>query len=215
MELIKELIQRVQKTKHGFKDIQKEAENIVRSNSIKECISISNKLFSSEAYQARMLATFIFGLIAAKSKEALNFLKKSVSRDEDWRVQETLAKSFDRYCSDLGYGKALSVIEKWLKDRTPNVRRAVTEGLRIWTGRDYFKYHPDIAVKLLSELKDDESEYVRKSVGNALRDISKKFEDLIKSELESWNISNKRIEQTYKLAGKLLDLKGSGRRNGY
>ncbi len=53
-------------------------------------------------------------------------------------------------------------------------------------------------------LKDDESEYVRKSVGNALRDISKKHKDLIKSELETWNTSNKRIEQTYKLAGKFL-----------
>lgn len=48
-------------------------------------------------------------------------------------------------------------------------------------------------MKLLSQLKDDESEYVRKSVGNAMRDISKKHKDLIKSELETWNVSNKRI----------------------
>jgi 3-methyladenine DNA glycosylase AlkC len=207
MESIKELIQRVQKTEHGFKDIQKEAENFVGNNSIKDCINISKKLFSSKIPQARMLATFILGFIASKSKESLNFLKEHVSKDENWRVQEILAKSFDRYCSDIGYEKALPVIKEWLEDKNPNVRRAVTEGLRIWTNRDYFKDNPEIAIRLLSQLRSDEIEYVRKSVGNALRDISKKHKDLIKSELETWNISNKRTAQTYKLASKLLNLK--------
>ncbi|NOY86433.1 MAG: DNA alkylation repair protein [Deltaproteobacteria bacterium] len=210
MKSIEELTRRVQKTEHGFKDIQKEAEKIAANNPIKNCIDLSNKLFSSSAYQARMLATFIFGLIASRSKESLSFLKKNVSRDKNWRVQEILAKSFDKYCSDIGYKNALPIIEEWLKDRNPNVRRAVTEGLRIWTGREYFKDNPEIAVRLLSRLKDDESEYVRKSVGNALRDISKKHKDLIRAELESWNISNKGIEQTYKLAGKFLNSGLSG-----
>ena len=208
MESIEELTQRVQKTEHGFKDIQKEAEKIVANNPIKNCMDISNKLFSSRAYQARMLATFIFGLIASRSKESLSFLKKNVSRDKSWRVQEILAKSFDKYCSDIGYKNALPIIEEWLKNRNPNVRRAVTEGLRIWTSREYFKDNPEIAIRLLSQLKDDESVYVLKSVGNALRDISKKHKDLIESELETWNISNKRIERTYKLASKFIHLKG-------
>lgn len=30
-----------------------------------------------------------------------------------------------------------------------------------------------MAIQFLSSLKDDESEYVRKSIGNALKDISK------------------------------------------
>lgn len=115
-----------------------------------------------------------------------------------------MAKAFDQYCLDIGYEKASPVIKDWLSDTNPNIRRTVTEGLRIWTGREYFKDHPDIAVKLLSQLRDDKSEYVRRSVGNALRDISKKHMDLINSELESWNISNKRIEQTYKLASKFI-----------
>ena len=95
-------------------------------------------------------------------------LRQRVSLDKDWRVQETLAKAFDGYCKDSGYEKSLPVIEDWLSDENPNVRRAVTEGLRIWTGRDYFREHPEVAIKLLSRLKADESEYVRKSVGNAL-----------------------------------------------
>jgi 3-methyladenine DNA glycosylase AlkD len=204
MEKTDELVQRVQKIEHGFKEIEKEAKNIVERNSVENCLTISKKLFSSEVYQARSLATFVLGAIASKSKEAFSFLKKNVSEDKSWQVQEILAKAFDRYCSDIGYGVALPVIEEWLNDISPNVRRAVTEGLRIWTNREYFKDNPGAAVRLLSQLKDDESEYVRKSVGNALRDISKKYGDLIESELLTWNTSNKKIRQTYRLASKFL-----------
>ena len=49
--------------------------------------------------------------------------------------------------------------------------------------------------------KNDESEYVRKSIGNALRDISKKYPELILKELNSWELSSKEIKQVYKLAG--------------
>jgi HEAT repeat protein len=204
MEKSDELIRRLQKVEHGFKEIEKEANDIVEKNAVESCLTISKKFFSSEVYQARSLATFVLGAIASKSKEALTYLKKNVSEDESWQVQEILAKSFDRFCSDIGYEEALPVIEEWLRDGNPNVRRAVTEGLRIWTNRQYFKDNPRIAVRLLSRLKDDESEYVRKSVGNALRDISKKHRDLIESELKTWNTSNKNIRQTYKLASTFL-----------
>ena len=38
---------------------------------------------------------------------------------------------------------------------------------------------------------------MRKSVGNALRDISKKFPELIKIELDSWKLESKEIKQVY------------------
>jgi 3-methyladenine DNA glycosylase AlkC len=64
--------------------------------------------------------------------------------------------------------------------------------------------HPDMAVKLLAELKDDDSEYVRRSVGNALRDISRKEKDLVKKELDAWDTSDKSVAFTYALASKFL-----------
>jgi len=115
--------------------------------------------------------------------------------------------SIDRYCADIGYEKAVPVIKEWLADSSPNVRRAVTEGLRIWTGRHYFNNHPEAAINLLSRLRNDDSEYVRKSVGNALRDISKKHQELICNELHQWDITNKQIKQTHKLASKFLQKK--------
>ena len=210
MDKIEKLIQRVQKTQHGFLDIQKAADEVADGQPAEESLRIAKQLFTSEIYQARSLATFIFGRFAANSKKTLEFLKRRVSQDKDWHVQEILAKAFDRYCANVGYEQALSVIKEWLADSSPNVRRAVTEGLRIWTGRLYFKEHPEVAIQLLSQLRNDESEYVRKSVGNALRDISKKHKELIKIELQRWNIANKHIEQTHKLASKFLQNKDAG-----
>jgi 3-methyladenine DNA glycosylase AlkD len=201
---IQSLIQRVQKTQHGFTDILKASDEIFASHSAAETLQMAKELFESDVPQARMLAAFLFGKLAAKSKESLAFLRKRVSLDEDWRVQEILAKAFDQYCKDGGYEKSMPVIEGWLADANPNVRRAVTEGLRIWTSRDYFREHPDIAIKLLSALKADESEYVRKSVGNSLRDISRKNKEPIRKELQGWDVSDKHIQQTYKLASKFL-----------
>ena len=66
------------------------------------------------------------------------------------------------------------------------------------------KDNPDEAIKRIATLKEDSSEYVRKSVGNALRDISKKFPDLIKEELDSWDVKSKEIQKVYKLASKFI-----------
>lgn len=204
MDTLENLIQRVQKTQHGFLDIQKAGDDVFAGHTAKESLQIAKHLFATDIVQVRSLATFILGRLAGKSNESVMFLKECVSQDKDWRVQEILAKAFDRFCADTGYEDALPVIKEWLADSNPNVRRAVTEGLRIWTGRPYFREHPEVAVRLLSALRDDESEYVRKSAGNALRDISKKHKELIEKELVTWDINNKQIKQTHKLASKFL-----------
>lgn len=161
-------------------------------------------LFKHEAYQIRMLATNLLGLIATENNDALCFLQENVSVDENWRVQEMLAKAFDEVCKHRGYEVSLPLIEEWLNDNNPNVIRAVTEGLRIWTSRPFFKENPVVAIALISKHKAHESEYLRKSVGNALRDISKKHAELVQSEVQTWDLSNSKVLFTYKLATKLL-----------
>ena len=110
----------------------------------------------------------------------------------------------DEYCKNKGYENWIPVVDEWLSSDNPNTRRAVTEGLRIWTSRPYFKENPQEAIKRIAPLKDDASEYVRKSVGNALRDISRKFPELIRSELKTWNLETKEIKQVYKLASRFI-----------
>ena len=96
------------------------------------------------------------------------------------------------------------MIKAWLTSDRATVRRAVSEGLRVWTSRPYFKENPQIAINLLAANKNDDSEYARKSIGNALKDISKKHAELIAQELASWDLSTKEIRQVYQLASKFI-----------
>jgi 3-methyladenine DNA glycosylase AlkC len=196
------LVERVQRTQHGFTDILRAANEIAATT--EDIRALAERLYACAAYQARSVAVYLWGMRAAALPEYLRILRDTVSRDSSWQVQEILAQAFDQYYHDAGYAAAYPVLVDWLADPHPNVRRAVTEGLRIWTTREHFKEHPEEAVRLLAALKADESEYVRKSVGNALRDISRKYPDLIRSEVEQWDRQNKRIAQTYKLACKFL-----------
>lgn len=189
--------------KNGFKEQEKKAINDYKLNGIEYIKELAFLAYHSEVYQVRMYGVFLFGYLST-DKEILTFMRDEVSKDENWRVQEVLAKSFDEFCKSIGYEKTLTVIDEWLNHDNPNTRRAVTEGLRIWTSRPYFKENPKEAIRRIANLKEDKSEYVRKSVGNALRDISKKFPELIKDELNTWKLENKEINQVYMLANKFI-----------
>lgn len=201
---IDNILNKILQIEHGFQHILDGAEEILSTYSKEQCFELAIELFKHEAYQARMLATTILGRLATTNNDALYFLKKQVSTDENWRVQEMLAKAFDEVCKHRGYEASLPLIEEWLNDDNPNVIRAVTEGVRIWTSRPFFKENPMLAVALISKHKAHESEYLRKSVGNALRAISKKHSVLIRQEVQQWDLSNPRVLFTYKLATKLL-----------
>ncbi|WP_461254944.1 DNA alkylation repair protein [Treponema sp. R80B11-R83G3] len=190
------------KERYGL--IRKEAENFCKNNSIENCWDVAMECYNCELYYIQAFGVYIMGVIAHKQKKVYNFLKNKVSINPSWQVQEFLAMAFDNYCKNIGYEKSLETIYEWLNSKNKNNRRAVTEGLRIWTNRPYFKDNPKDAIKILSEHKTDESEYVRKSVGNALRDISKKYPELIKSELKKWKLDIKEINQVYKLASKFV-----------
>jgi HEAT repeat protein len=204
MKSISNILNNILQIENGFKHINDGASEIIEIYSKEQCFELALDLFKHEAYQIRMLATNLLGLIATENNDALCFLKENVSVDENWRVQEMLAKAFDEVCKHRGYEVSLPLIEEWLNDNNPNVIRAVTEGLRIWTSRPFFKENPSVAIALIAKHKESESEYLRKSVGNALRDISKRHTELIRQEVKLWDLSNPRILSTYKLTTKLL-----------
>ncbi len=201
---IHNILNKILQIEHGFQHIIDGADEILSTYPKEQCFELAFELFKNKAYQVRMLATTILGRLAITNNDILRFLKEKVSIDENWRVQEMLAKAFDEVCKHRGYETSLPVIEEWIDDDNPNVVRAVTEGLRIWTSRPFFKDNPAIAIALISKHKAHESEYLRKSVGNALKDISKKHCELIRAEVRQWDLSNPRVMFTYKLATKLL-----------
>ena len=155
---------------NGFKEQESRALADYKAKGAEQCKELALLAYSSKLYQVRMYAVFLFGHLS-DSEEILAFMRDEVSKDENWRVQEILAKAFDEFCKKVGYEQALLTIDEWLKNGNVNAKRAVSEGLRIWTNRPYFKDNPDEAIWRLASLKDDASEYLRKSVGNALKDI--------------------------------------------
>lgn len=202
---IHELVDRILKIEHGFKHIYAEAEGIIATYSNEESFTYAKELYRYDVYQPRMLATVVLGHLSYNNKKAYDFLKQIISVDTNWRVQEMLATAFDLLCKHVGYENALPYINEWLDDSNPNICRAVTEGLRFWTKRPYFKDNPALAIELISRHKNHESVYVRKSVGNVLKDISRKHKPLIEAELLTWDVNNPKIQLTYNYAIKHLN----------
>ena len=190
--------------KDSLKIVKSEAEKFQSSHSSSECHTMGITLYQSDNFQIQEIGIFLLGYAAHEIPESLDFLRNTVSKHQNWKVQEILAMAFDNHCKSIGYENAVPLITDWLSDANPNVRRAASEGLRVWTSRPYFKDHPSVAIRLLSDRKTDSSEYVRKSIGNALKDISKKHPELVFDEIHKWDVSSKEIKLVYNLAAKFL-----------
>ncbi len=86
--------------------------------------------------------------------------------------------------------RTLSELSKWASDPSEHVRRLVSEGTRSrlpW-GRQLPPFIEDAApvLPLLEQLKDDESEYVRRSVSNNLNDLAKDHPEVVLKVAKRW-----------------------------
>lgn len=86
--------------------------------------------------------------------------------------------------------KTLEVLTTWAQDDNVHVRRLVSEGSRPylpWGIRLHvFAKDPTRILPLLEQLKDDPSEYVRRSVANNLNDIAKDHPNKVAQIASSW-----------------------------
>jgi 3-methyladenine DNA glycosylase AlkC len=95
--------------------------------------------------------------------------------------------------------QTLVYLKAWLEDDNQHVRRLVSEGTRPrlpWGMRlDNFIVDPEPVIEIISKLKDDESEYVRRSVANNLNDIAKDHPERVSALAKQWlkNASKDRI----------------------
>ncbi|MGI8404813.1 MAG: DNA alkylation repair protein [Thermomicrobiales bacterium] len=204
MDDLSPLFSRIALIEHGFKPLEAEAETLLAERSDEERFDLAHRLFASDVVQARMLSVLICERIIGDVDGALPFLRDRVSIDPSWKVQEMLARVFDALCRIHGYEASRPLIRQWLASDNPNIRRAVTEGLRIWTSRPWFRDHPEEAIALLSSKRDDPVAYVRTSAGNAIRDISRAHPELVRVELKTWDLSNRATAFTHKLAARFV-----------
>lgn len=86
--------------------------------------------------------------------------------------------------------RAMVHFKKWAQDTNSNIRRLASEGSRPrlpWGQKlSMFVEDPTEVISLLESLKDDSSEYVRRSVANNLNDIAKDHPDLVAEIAARW-----------------------------
>ncbi len=86
--------------------------------------------------------------------------------------------------------RVMAHMRAWAEDEDPHVRRLASEGCRPklpWAkALPGFRQDPTPILPILEKLKNDEAEYVRKSVANNLNDISKDHPELVLSICERW-----------------------------
>ncbi len=86
--------------------------------------------------------------------------------------------------------KTLAEMKKWAKDENRHVRRLASEGARPrlpWAMQlPQFINDPAPVIELLEILKNDDDEYVRRSVANNLNDIAKDHPELVAEIAKKW-----------------------------
>ena len=86
--------------------------------------------------------------------------------------------------------KTMGQMLQWSRHPEANVRRLSSEGCRPrlpWAmGLPDFKKDPSLIIPILENLRQDTSEYVRRSVANNLNDIAKDHPDLVLSIVKKW-----------------------------
>ena len=118
----------------------------------------------------------------ARPDEALALLKQVTKR---FSAEFAVRPFLDQH-TEL----TLQVFASWIGDENRHVRRLVSEGSRprLPWGMQLKKFVLDPAkiLPLLELLKDDEEEYVRRSVANSLNDIAKDHPDLVVEIARDW-----------------------------
>ncbi|NHI94772.1 MAG: hypothetical protein EAX96_19935 [Candidatus Lokiarchaeota archaeon] len=106
---------------------------------------------------------------------------------DEWDVRETIL-----ICIINGLKKdgknTLELVKKWAKDKNEKFRRGATESLRPRAELKWLRNPSknDIILDILTDLNKDPSIYVRKSVGNNLKDLTKYMPEKILSLMEKW-----------------------------
>ena len=136
---------------------------------------------------------------------------------DNWEVSLPAIRYINQYASgefairpflDADPQKAMQFMMSCAEDKSEKIRRFASEGCRPrlpWAmALPKFKKDPSLIFPLLEKLKDDESEFVRKSVANNLNDISKDNPDLVLKLCKKWQGKSTRTDWIIKQACRTL-----------
>ncbi len=105
----------------------------------------------------------------------------------NWIVRETIVDAILVGLKKTP-NKTLELLSNWAESSNENLRRLVSESLRPHVSVKWLRdpTKNDKIIELLTILRKDPSIYVRKSVGNNLKDLSKYMPEKILGLMESW-----------------------------
>jgi 3-methyladenine DNA glycosylase AlkC len=139
-----------------------------------------------------------------QSMEALAFFTPYST--SEFAVRPFLSKEQD---------KMLKQMIEWSKHSDEHIRRLASEGSRPRLPWGYsipsLKKNPEVALPILTNLKQDDSLYVRKSVANHLNDISYSHPELVLYLASEWLGKNKHTDWIIKHACRSMLKKGNSR----
>jgi 3-methyladenine DNA glycosylase AlkC len=187
---LKARMEHISVTLHDYlPDDYKEAVEVLKSISSQSC-GFGNMCFSGFVE--------LYGLDEYDvSISALEHFTKNAS--SEFAVRPFIRKYPDRMMAQM---------EKWAESDNHHVRRLASEGCRPrlpWAGAlPEFKKDPAPVLKVLEKLKDDESEYVRRSVANNLNDISKDNPQVTLGAAKKWMGKNPDTDRLIKHACRSL-----------
>ena len=141
----------------------------------------------------------------------INYLKESTEAFE--KITELCSCEFAVRPFIIRYEKPmLKILMDWSKHKNHHVRRLASEGSRPrlpWAiALNHFKQDPSPLLPILHQLKNDSSEYVRKSVANHLNDISKDHPDRLYEVIKNWKGKSRETDAILKHASRTLLKKG-------
>lgn len=143
---------------------------------------------------------------------------------DDWEMSLPALALFTKYSSSefairpflaKDPERGMRYMYQWAEDENHHVRRLSSEGCRPrlpWAmALSEFKKDPKPILPIIEALKNDPSEYVRKSVANNLNDISKDHPDVVLNNCERWYGQSKNTDWVVKRACRTL-LKAGNKR---
>ncbi|MDC9727676.1 MAG: DNA alkylation repair protein [Candidatus Thioglobus sp.] len=137
----------------------------------------------------------------------LNKFEKSIQALEHFTKHSSSEFAVRPFIKKDSY-KMMAQMQLWAKSQNHHVRRLASEGCRPrlpWAmALPEFKQDPSQILPILEKLKNDDSEYVRRSVANNLNDISKDNPQVVIDIAKSWLGNSQQTNRIVKHACRTL-----------
>lgn len=180
------------------------------SNTQNNGAALITALSKSTVEKIRALAAFATPLLYGEEvQRQLEWLRFTSALEGTW-PREASATVLHNLVIQHGIASILPLVQDWIRDNDPAVRRVVTEALRprgvMLAHINELKDDPAPLKKILMPLLDDDSDYVQKSVANNLNDISKDNPEIVLEWTREWNTPEATKQRHWILARALRTL---------